>query len=94
VVIDDIYFDQCALLTGERLHYVFVNDNIVKYHGKYYTGDELAFYDGFRVTGRNRVIIGIFWILLGLVWLGSSISNFREIKLKRRRRKRECLSQS
>lgn len=73
VVVDDIYHDQCALLTGKRLTDVFFHHSLVKHHGKYYTGDELAFYDSFRVKVPTREIIIMAWILLGLYWLGSGI---------------------
>ena len=77
VWVDDIYLDQCALLKP-NVTTILEQRPAYRYHGEYYTIDEFAFYDdfGFKFKRLIKPLIRISWIVLGLVWVGSSVRNF------------------
>lgn len=73
VDVDNVYRDQCALLkprlTDREQHPIF------KYNNEYYTMDPylgFGFYDSFKPTVPIMDLIIVAWIVLGLLWVGSS----------------------
>lgn len=76
VRIDDIYFDDCALLVRDALASRAQRPSF-KYREDCYAIDLYRFYDGLpkRRAPVEKILIPA-WLALGVVWLGSGVRNF------------------
>jgi len=83
VEVDDTYHDQCALIKPSLTN--IEQRPIFEYSDEYYALDLFGFYDSFRSRVPIMEIIIVAWIVLGLLWLGSSIHTAKKTRDARHR---------